>query len=302
MAVDFETARYTARLLPQLGSKLASFRSNRSGFEYLWQPPSGQYPHPTYGQEYGPECATGFDECFPNLLAGRYPDGPYSDTVLPDHGEVWSLPWTCSAEGTGAVLTVHGRVLPYRLEKTVRPEGDASLLFAYRLTNVGEWPIRWLWSAHPLFNVVRGLHVDVPGRPAMMVYESLGDVLGAPGTRYTWPEAGSVDMSLPWRRAPAAEKVFLSELSEGRVALRYPSIGEGIVIEFPDDVLTGIGLWYNVGGWPEVAPHNNIGVEPCSEPCESLADCRNMLSPGATVSWWMRWTLFDWASSANIGA
>lgn len=301
MERTLETTRYTARLLPDIGSKLASFRSKRSGFEYLWQPPSPTYPQPTYGQQYGPEFATGFDECFPTVLACQYPSSPYSSEVVPDHGEVWSLPWECHDEGNGVALKVFGRVLAYRLEKTVQPEGEASLRFEYRLTNVGEGPLRWLWSAHPLFNVARGMVVQVPGRPKMTVYESLQNALGAPGTVYTWPDAGGTDMEAPWRRTPAAEKVFLSGLREGRITLRYPAIGEGVTIAFPEEVLQGIGLWYNVGGWPAEAPHSNVGIEPCSEPHESLADCRNVLRPGEAANWWMRWTLFDWASGGHIG-
>jgi hypothetical protein len=298
MPHDFETADYTARLLPEIGSKLASFRSKRTGFEYLWQPPDGEYPRPRYGAVYGPEFATGFDECFPTLLVCDYP-GVLPDgrrVAVPDHGEVWALPWQCRAAGGGLALSVEGKALPYRLEKTVAPEGEAALGFRYRLTNAGDAPLRWLWSAHPLFNATRDLVVAVPGRPAMCVYESLADVLGAPGRVSRWPDAGGIDVSLPGRREPAAEKVFLFGLSEGRVSLRYPETGEGMAIEFSADILRGIGLWYNVRGWPVPAPHYNVGVEPCSEPYESLADSGNLLAPGASVDWWMRWSLFSWAA------
>ncbi|MHB0878821.1 MAG: aldose epimerase family protein [Anaerolineae bacterium] len=299
MAHQLETTDYSALLLPDVGSKLASFRSRHTGFEYLWQPPSGDYPRPQYGQVYGPEFATGFDECLPTLLACPYPAAPWEDAAVPDHGEVWSLPWHADADGGAVRLAISGRVLPYRLEKTVQAEGESALLFRYHLTNEGTAPLRWLWSAHPLFNVTKGLEVHIPGRPALSVYESLGNALGKPGSVGRWPDAGGVDLVVPARREPAAEKVFLSGLREGRIGLRYADIGEDIEIEFSADVLTGIGLWYNVRGWPVDAPHCNAGIEPCSEPYESLTDCRNLLAPGDSIAWWMRWRLFRWVADGR---
>ncbi|NPV07985.1 MAG: hypothetical protein HPY83_08490 [Anaerolineae bacterium] len=289
-----ETEALSVTILPGVGGKMASFRSRGSGFEYLWQPPDGVYPVPEYGAQYGPEFATGFDECFPTLLACEYPAEPWKGVPIPDHGEVWALPWEWRVVEGALTLAVAGRGLPYRLAKAIQVEGEEVLL-RYRLTNLSEEPLRWLWSAHPLFNLTPGLVVHVPGRPAMTVYESLGDALGAPGSLHRWPYAGEVDLALPAERELAAEKVFLSGLGEGRVVLHYTEMGEGVSIQFPQETLTGIGLWYNVRGWPAEAPHHNVGVEPCSEPHESLTDCRNVLAPGGEATWWMRWILFRWA-------
>ncbi len=41
----------------------------------------------------------GFDECLPTISACLYPEPPFAGVMMPDHGEVWALPWKYEIQG-----------------------------------------------------------------------------------------------------------------------------------------------------------------------------------------------------------
>lgn len=290
-SVHLENEFWLAEWLPEVGGKLASFRSKSTGFEYLWQPPDGCWPRPEYGITYEAEYATGFDECFPTIMPCAYPDGPWRGAAMPDHGEVWALPWQWQA-GRGHVdLWVEGRVLPYRLYKRVAGDSDGSLSFRYELQNRGDDVLHYLWSAHPLFNAREDTTIALDGVPWVSVFESLSGQLGEVGSRYNWPLAAGVNLSRPGHWPKAADKVFLGGLASGWVELHHEGLGERLLIEWQVEAAPCLGLWYNLHGWPEQAPHYNIGIEPCTTPSDLLTDSTTWLAPRETAHWWMRWKM-----------
>ena len=63
---------------------------------------------------------------------------PLSDFALarvsiPDHGEVWSLPWEANLNNEGVNLVVRGVRLPYVLKKTCKLIGEKGLRINYPL-------------------------------------------------------------------------------------------------------------------------------------------------------------------------
>jgi len=47
-----------------------------------------------YGAVFVDQDMSGWDEMFPTINACTYPaPSPYAGITLPDHGEVWVLPW-----------------------------------------------------------------------------------------------------------------------------------------------------------------------------------------------------------------
>src|SRR5260370_17327927 len=78
IVVDNGSLRLT--VVPELGGKIVSLIRNESGYEYLLQPPDPEraYRPCNYAdrfEEYGP---SGFDECFPPILASFIPKKPFS--------------------------------------------------------------------------------------------------------------------------------------------------------------------------------------------------------------------------------
>ena len=87
-ALSLENDHTQMLVLPQLGGKIASIRSNVTGTEFLWQDPTRSYRSRIYGDEYGNYDASGFDECFPSIGACAYPGAPWDRIAIPDHGEL----------------------------------------------------------------------------------------------------------------------------------------------------------------------------------------------------------------------
>ncbi|MHB8276843.1 MAG: hypothetical protein ACYDIA_04225 [Candidatus Humimicrobiaceae bacterium] len=58
----------------------------------------GKYKPGVYGSTYvKAECA-GFDEIFPTIDECFYVTYPWKGIPIPDHGEVWSIPWQLDIE------------------------------------------------------------------------------------------------------------------------------------------------------------------------------------------------------------
>ena len=139
-------------VVPALGAKIVSLFDKRVAHEWLVGPMRPLQPA-AYGAKFIDQDMSGWDECIPTIDACAYPiAGPYAQASLPDHGEVWALPWqrVASAPGTLA-LAVEGRALPYRLQRTLALTAPDTLHFDYRITNTGDAAFAYLWAAHPQF-------------------------------------------------------------------------------------------------------------------------------------------------------
>jgi len=182
-------------VLPHWGGKVAEVFDVRRGREWMFRNPALPYRLPRYDSNYVRDGDVGgFDECFPNVGPGAYPSGPWRGVPLPDHGEVWAIPWETQILGETLFLAVHGIRLPYRLEKSIRLLGRGRVRFEYRALNLAPFPMPFLWSSPPLFPLRPGMRLSLPAAP-MRVYAAPafpahhGDVID-------WPHAGGHDLSL----------------------------------------------------------------------------------------------------------
>src|SRR4051794_28820774 len=84
-------------VIPRLGGKIVSFCRVESEHEWLLQ---RERPYRTlsYGDDFEAGAPAGFDECFPTIRACVYPEREYPGLALPDHGELWAVPWEVSAK------------------------------------------------------------------------------------------------------------------------------------------------------------------------------------------------------------
>src|SRR5689334_13003801 len=93
-AISLDNEKVRAVFVPELGGKMVSLVRIASGHEFLLQPQDvgRKYGRPRYGDKMEDFDASGFDECFPTILACKDPLDP--NVLLPDHGELWPVPWT----------------------------------------------------------------------------------------------------------------------------------------------------------------------------------------------------------------
>lgn len=294
-----KTDTLRAEILPALGGKVASLRSN--GLELL-HPPIRDYAVRTAQMGFEESDASGFDECLPTVAGCVLPDG----TEIPDHGEFWRLP--CRVESAGerqAKLLAEGRVLPLRFERTLRLEAN-TLRIEYRLENVGETDVPYLWAAHPLLIVEAGDRIVLPPSIHQVVPESSLSGRLQPGRELSWPlaeraDGGSEDIS----RAHGPEtgigdKLFTASPVEGWAALDRQRAGLRIKVGFDPALTPSLGLWLCYGGWPphQATRQQCVGLEPCTAPGDSLAQAveagtARVLAAGQSTSWWMTITVSE---------
>ncbi len=117
-ALELQSDELRAFILPGRGGKLASLYSREFGLELLSQIPCEHYTAPPDGHIFSPEDSSGFDDMFPTISECVYLWEPWRGSLMPDHGELWSLPWLLEEIEESAVqLSVLGKAFPYAFTK-----------------------------------------------------------------------------------------------------------------------------------------------------------------------------------------
>ena len=282
-AMTVESATLAAQFLTGIGGKLASLIYKPLGLELLVQRPGKTYLLQPYDGDYVAGECSGFDDMFPTIDACYYQGYPWKGTPIPDHGEVWSLPWDCQVIESRLHLTTHGVRFPYRLEKWVSISdsnsdpsfGSSILQINYRLTNLSAFDMDFMWAAHMMLNLEEDVEIVLPPQVKQVVnrlsfYGSLGaygDVLDWPA--FTAPDGTRRDLSHPRpKSARDADKYFVKgKLPAGWCALKYPHSDFTLALSFPAERVPYLGILTNEGGWQDLY---NIFLEPCTASFDDL--------------------------------
>ncbi len=255
-------------VLPEFGGKISSIVELASATEML-QPQLRPVVPRLAGLAFDRSDASGWDECLPTVAACTLPGG----ATMQDHGDLWREPWTVLTEdATSVQMSVLATSLPLHLSRTLRLEGR-SLLLDYQLSNVGDRPAEYVWSAHPLFAVEAGDRIVLPPDTSEVLVEGSGrGRLGAGGSRVPWPGPIELDHVLA-PDADVGDKLYAAAPAEGWAALERVRSGLRLEVVFDPAVLPWLGLWICYGGWPERAATRGycVALEPCTAPADSLA-------------------------------
>ena len=272
-SVVLENEGVRAEILPGWGGKMASLVYKPAGAEVLWQNPGREYRKTRYGDEYVGGEFSGFDEMFPSLGRCYYEDGPWAGTEIPDHGEVWSIPWEAETEGQTLRLRASGVRFPYRLEKVVRLT-ERGVRMEYVAANLSAFDFHFLWAAHPLLVAEEGATILVPQGMTKIVNYCAERVLREFGQVYEYPGVkveggGAFDLSrMPARDGRGYHKYyFWGRLTEGWCGLRDERRGLEVRLAFPVERVPYLGVWLNEGG---LAGQYNLALEPATGMMERL--------------------------------
>jgi galactose mutarotase-like enzyme len=293
--VILENDQLRVEVLPALGAKVVSLRDRTSGREWLTQadPASLRLPEPD--EDWSAYDCSGWDECFPNILAGTHYAPPWAGTPLPDHGEVWSRSWAREATNEGTLRTsIDGVRYPYTYARTLSLHG-ARLRAAYAVTNRGDTPFPCMWALHPLFAIEPGMHVEVPGVRSAIYDHGTGPSLGTTGSEVRWPTA--IDRAtgaqvtftpVPGRDARLSAKLF-APTNTGTAAL---VAAEGrLVLRWDVSIAPYVGLWLDYGGYPEGSDAwYHLAIEPSTGAADDLAVAARLgpiltVAAGAELQW-----------------
>jgi hypothetical protein len=214
---------------------------------------------------------SGWDECFPTIGEVVYPEAPWQGVTVPDHGELWSLPWQWSDEGGALRMWTYGVRFGYRFERTFRFTSEGRVVIDYVVENLTPFPFKTLWSMHPFFVDTPGNQVLLPAGVRVRVEVAGGERLGAFLAEHPWPVTvdrlgTTIDLS---RAEPPDErfmaKLFTTPLAEGWAALIDENDGHFLAFTFDPTVVPFVGLALMRGGWPESGEASrSVILEPCS--------------------------------------
>ncbi|NLF02554.1 MAG: hypothetical protein GX601_16425 [Anaerolineales bacterium] len=268
--LQLDDATYHVLILPEVGAKIASLVCKETGEELLFRNPDRPFRRPDYGGAFDAYDYSGFDDCFPNIAAGPYPGYPWDGIPLPDHGELWTLPWNWEFTDGELHLWAHGVRLPYRFDRWLASRGD-TLELRYQVTNLAPFDIRALYAAHCLFAVQPDTRILLPDGVRVRVDWSKDSRLGTVCDAHAWPttqdtHGNPVDLSLIRSgELGTADKVYTTRLDEGWCALHHPATGRYMAFTFSPAELPYVGVWINQGGWPlQGQPCFHAALEPCT--------------------------------------
>ena len=285
---------------PDHGARTASIIYKPQKRELLWQNPEPEHTRPAYAAGYEEGEFAGFDEMLPTISRCFYEDGPWAGTEMPDHGEVWTLPWsyTIAEDGSSVEFSVLGVRFPYRFTKRVELSGTkGDVLHAeYLLENNSSTDFDYIWAAHPLFHTHPGMRFIVPPGMDRIVNAVPGKPLGPYGRETGFPEAMSaegrpLDLSVvPERNSDGYQKYyFTGKVTEGWCLLHSPEWKLNIGLSYPSDTVSYLGMWLNEGG---LAGQYNIAPEPATGAMDRVDFSKmwgtgSVLPANASRSWFL---------------
>ena len=269
-SVVLESDALRVTILPDYGSKMASLLDKTTGREHLYQLPGKNFRKAAYGARYPQGEFAGFDEMFPTISECCCDIHPWVGTLMPDHGEVWSIPWHFEVKELVIRLWTHGVRFPYVLSKEVSFEGPRTVLHRYRAENLSPCAFPAMWAAHPLFNMSPGSRIILPETARTIMNTVPGPAFEEYGQRYSFPIATTPD-GRAWdlsQIGPNEGKYyfkyfFADALKEGFAIIHDPESRETLAMVWPVEQIPYLGMWVNEGAYEG---QFNVAPEPCTAP------------------------------------
>jgi hypothetical protein len=281
-----ESSTLSVDVLPEVGGKIGQIRDKSSGRELLVPAQRSYLTIPLSGDWFQGDTS-GMDDCFPNIAAGPYPCAPWAPTHLPELGEWTHGCWdVINGAGDRVVLERLGSSLPYFARKVVCFAEDRTLEFSYRIENRSEFPLRYMWAAHPLIAVQGDYELKLP--PGDLAFRTFP----YDGKDHAWPRLGVSDLSREWIAGGTTLKVFITGLTAGWCELCL----QEYTLAFRFDLRTTpvVGVWFNNFGFPggDAVPFRCVAVEPCTSQSDLLdelhAGAYPCLAARGSVEWSLR--------------
>lgn len=298
-ALAIENENYQAIFLPQQGAKLCSLKCLNDEKEFVYQGKTKEYRLAEYGVGYlDGECA-GVDEMFPNIDEFFYDEEPWKGTHLPDHGEMWALPWHMEYQPDKIIFSNYGVKLPYQLIKQISWENCNTLNIKYKVLNLSPFRMDYIWAAHMMLTGETGAYFIFP-EGCSKAYTTMSDsgTIGRYGDTFYYPivkkkDGTKYDMSLyRGESANDYQKFYFAEAlpkDKGWGSIHYPD-GYRLTIEFPTDRVPYLGAIQAEGGELDL---RCMFLEPCTGAFDrpDLAKMHSMnsaLNPYEEHEWYLK--------------
>jgi hypothetical protein len=237
-------------LVPELGAKIISLVNRRTGREWMNHPAGGmKLFRNQLGDDFAHSTLTGWDECLPTIAPCVW-----KDRKLPDHGEVWSVPWSIDREAfdLGVLKTsVTLAVSPFHFMRSIVLHKNEVQLY-YKLENLSVEPEKFLWAMHPLVPIYPG--------DAIELTDEMRESIASP------PWLDSLEFGTT---QPACAKVYAGPLGEGLAGIFNSMQQDRLLLKWDAMVNNTLGVWLTRGGWNG---HHHLALEPSNGWPDALAD------------------------------
>lgn len=262
--IDLENEHLLVQVIPLSGGKIQSIFDKRAQAEILYQTNRSVYTRPRYGMPFDDGDLSGFDDMFPTISACMYPLAPWAGIRLPDHGEVWSIPWEYTLEERALNLACCGIQLPYRLQKRITFSRTDTVCVQYRARNLSSSPLRYIWAAHPLVQIDESSEVLLPDDVLEIFHTYDGpDQPDAFGRIGNWADEkrryGAISN-------PAEERCgkfyVLGRMRSGESAVYSNQTRRYVKFRVSANRVPYLGVWLNWNGY--TVRQRNIALEPCT--------------------------------------
>lgn len=287
--------------VPELGGRVGSLVSRRTGREWLWR----RQGHPVLFRpadrlDFGSGTFAGLDECFPTVGTSVWVDG----RTLPDHGDMWAREWKIIEQGPNTLeFAVESPEWGIRLTRRISLQGG-TVRFHYELLNTSDKESPALWSMHPLFAIKDGDRLELPQSVRFLKIEASDPSLrdeDAPGGRVAYPLIRP-DVRLDELALPDPRQGYLKCFAGPLAAVDCSAIlynsrdGDRLEVRWDANAAPYLGLWLTRGGYrgwhhlaiePTNAPYDRVDVAARDSGCASAV----VLSPKSRRSWWVEWRL-----------
>lgn len=287
-AVQLCSGELRCIVLPAHGGKIVSLQYVKNGFELLFQNPKGNFRTAFCGADFSQYEACGFDDAFPSIDASEVRLESGRMVSYPDHGEIWTSPFSAEVQGEKLKLCCEGRRLPYHYEKTFELR-ENELFCTWHIRNTGEEAFPWLWAAHFLAAYEPDMQLIFPEGTESIEYVLDTDAPERAGKKVPFGD-GAAFCSVP-KPGVRMKKFYLAgRVREGRCGYLYPSRRMKAQFFFDRDALPYLGCWITAGGY---RGDKNCALEPASGYYDEIGRAEknracSVLSPGASVSFQMR--------------
>lgn len=302
-AIVLESNQLKVTIIPKIGAKMVSLIYKPLQKELLTQRQGEKYKIQPYDGNYLKGEGSAFDDMFPNIDECFYSRFPWEGVRLPDHGEVWPLPWEMDTMGDKVHFKVNGIRLPYVLEKWISFENEDTLVINYKAINPTPYEMDFIWAAHLMLNANEGdtIEVDENLKNAFITY-CMSKQMGDYGRIITFPLCDDIDgnlVNLQNLPGPVKEDFFKFYFQEnmkyGVCKLNYTKEEKILKICLPVNEVPYLGLLYNSGGGKDIIDIDgtNFYFEPCTAPFDRpdiarLHNAQSILKPYEEKIWYLK--------------
>ena len=299
-SIVLENESIKAEWLPDYGSKLASLKTkllhlSDADNEILYQYKKNLLVTPNYADDFTQYDLSGFDECFPTIEECPSPIHLDETVRVPDHGEVWSQPWTIETHTNHSItFSIISKIFGYKLSKTVSlNQNNIDSTYTVTLLETTD-TMPFIWTPHALFKVYPDVKFIIPENLNKVISVSdNGGRLGNFGSLHTYPSThtdkhGLVHLN---KMEPSSsrnfEKYYFTSMLKANDNFGFTDKYRKVMLSVDADKVPYLGIWKNQNGFNN---DYNFALEPCTGIYDNVAKAyaQNtcaVISKGETYSW-----------------